>query len=93
MQHPFGHDAALHTHAPCELQVCPVGHAAHAAPLAPHDVGPSLERDWHEPLLQQPGHDVPPHAHAPVDVSHASPDAHALHAAPPFPHSVDTWFA
>jgi hypothetical protein len=36
--------------------------------------------------VQQPGHDVPAHVHAPV--LHDSPEPHALHAEPPVPHCI-----
>jgi hypothetical protein len=76
-----------HTHLPLPLHSCPDGHAAHAAPPAPHEVLDSLVRLSHVALLQQPGHDVPPQEHEPS--MHMLPDEHAAHAAPPVPHSVE----
>jgi hypothetical protein len=38
LQHPFGHEAASHTHWPCALHCCCAPHAAHMPPLAPHAV-------------------------------------------------------
>ena len=37
VQHPIGHDVALHTHCPAVLHVCPIGHEPHIAPPVPHE--------------------------------------------------------
>lgn len=86
LQQPLGHEAASHTHCPLPLHAWPAAHAAHAAPALPHEELDSLPSDSHEPPLQQPGHEVPPHEQAPPE--HACPPAHALQAAPPAPHSA-----
>jgi hypothetical protein len=86
LQQPLGHEVASQTHCPVVLlHSWPDGHAAHVAPLAPHEVFDSLESASHVPPVQHPAHDAPPHAHAPV--THACPELHALHDAPPVPHS------
>jgi hypothetical protein len=42
LQHPFGQEVELHTHAPCGPQACPFEHAVHAAPAVPHCIALSL---------------------------------------------------
>jgi hypothetical protein len=37
VQHPPGHDAALHTHWPLEPHACPLAHAPQVAPAVPHE--------------------------------------------------------
>jgi hypothetical protein len=86
VQHPFGHELALHTHRPVEvLHVCPVAHAAQAAPPAPQDRTDSLVSGSQVLPLQQPAHEEPLHVHVPPE--HACPELQALHAAPAAPHS------
>jgi len=87
LQQPLGHDAASQTHCPLPLHACPAAHPAQAAPPLPHELLDSLLSDSHVPPLQQPGHDVPPHEHAPP--AHACPEEHAAHAAPPIPQSAE----
>jgi len=92
LQQPLGHEAASQTHCPLPLHAWPAAQAAQAAPPLPHEELDSLESDSQLPPLQQPGHDVPPHEHAPPE--HACPPAHALQAAPPAPHRAldcDDW--
>jgi hypothetical protein len=87
VQQPLGHEVESQTHAPVPSHSRPDTHALHAAPALPHDVLLSLEGCSQVPLaVQQPGHDVPAHVHAPA--AHASPLPHAAQAAPPRPHSV-----
>jgi hypothetical protein len=91
LQHPFGHEAASQTHCPVVLlHSCPVAHATHAAPPAPHDALDSDAYASHVPLaVQQPlGHDVASHTHCPAVVLHSWPAAQPPHAAPPLPHDV-----
>ena len=83
LQQPFGHDAALQTHAPL-LHVWPAAHAKQFAPPAPHDEAVSLESGSHVEPLQQPPHEPPPQLQTPF--VHESPVPHALHAAPAVPH-------
>ena len=90
LQQPVGHDVESHTHCPTPLHSCPDGHAAHAAPPAPHDVSDSALGSSHVSLVvQHPGHDVPAHEQAPAE--HEAPLRHGLHAAPPVPHSPADW--
>jgi len=91
LQQPFGHEVESQTHCPVPLHSCPAGHAAHAAPPAPHEVLDSpLVGSSHVSLaVQHPGHDVPAHEQAPAE--HEEPLRHALHAAPPVPHSAVDW--
>jgi hypothetical protein len=85
VQQPFGHEVASHAHCPLAVHSRPIAHALHVAPAAPHDVLDSPASASHVLLMvQQPGHDVPPQAHAPPE--HPSPVPHVLHAAPPVPH-------
>ena len=87
MQQPLGHEVASHTHWPVPLHSRPVEHALQATPDAPHEVLDSAVSCSQVPApVQQPGHDVPPHVHAPF--VHASLPMHGLHAAPPVPHAV-----
>ena len=90
VQQPVGHEVASQTQLPLPLlHSSPVAHALQAAPDAPHDTLVSAEGCSQVPVeVQQPGHDVPPHVHCPLVLSHASPMPHALHAAPPVPHSI-----
>jgi len=85
VQQPFGQEAASQTHWPVVTShSCPEGHAAHAAPPAPHDVLDSLDRASHVPAaVQQPEHDPPPHEQVPLE---HEPVEHTLHVAPPVPH-------
>ncbi len=85
VQQPPGHEVASQTHSPLPLHSRPVAHARHAVPDAPHEVFDSLASCSHvPPIVQQPGHDVPPHVHWPVE--HDSPLPHGLQAEPPVPH-------
>ncbi len=93
MQHPFGHDAALHTHCPAVLQVWPVGHPPQAAPPVPQDVTDCAEYPSHVPLVQHPlGHVFASQAQVPLVVSQR-PFVHGLHVAPPVPHDDPDWDA
>jgi hypothetical protein len=86
LQHPFGQDAALHTHWPVLVLHCwPEPHGVQAAPPTPHMELLSLESGSHVDPLQQPAHEVPPQLHTPL--VHACPEAHVLHAAPAAPHT------
>jgi hypothetical protein len=42
LQHPLGHELALHTHAP-ELHACFAAQAAQVAPAVPHEEADSPE--------------------------------------------------
>jgi hypothetical protein len=87
-QHPPGHDAGVHTHAPVLLHTCPVAHAPHAAPRAPHAAALSDAYATHVLPLQQPfGHDAASHTHLPAAL-HSWPAPHAAHAAPATPQVV-----
>jgi hypothetical protein len=86
-QHPWAHEVASQTHCPIPLHSWPVGHAAHMAPAAPQEAFDSPVGASHlSSAVQQPGHDVPAHEHAPA--IQFSPVAHALHAPPPVPHAI-----
>jgi hypothetical protein len=66
LQHPFGHDAASHTHLPVEpLQACPLAHALHATPLLPQALVASVVMQL--PLASQHpfGQLVASHTHLP----------------------------
>ncbi len=95
LQQPFGHEVALHTHCPLVvLHICPVPHAAHAAPPVPHDALVSEAYGSHVEPLQQPfGHEVASHTHCPVFVLHSWPVLQAAHVAPAAPHEVFDSFA
>jgi hypothetical protein len=85
VQQPAGHDVASQTHLPAELHSWPEGHAAHVAPLLPHEALDSPDSCSHTPRpVQQPAHAPPLHEHVPFE--HESPLPHALQAAPPAPH-------
>ncbi len=70
LQHPFGHDVELQTHAPPE-QICPVVHSAfvpHWQPSAPHAFAFVMSHAEHAaPFVPQV---------ATEDVSHAAPAQH-----------------
>jgi hypothetical protein len=89
LQQPLGQDAALHTHAPVAVShAWPVGHAAHVAPPAPHEVFDSLASGSHtDPLPQQPAQVPPPQEHWPL--AQLSPLPHGLHVLPPVPHWLE----
>jgi hypothetical protein len=77
-QHPDGQVVTLHpSHAPAS-QCCPLGHAAHADPAAPHDT--SLTPLLHTSPSQHPVHDAALQRQTPS--THASPDAHGAPHAP-----------
>jgi hypothetical protein len=82
LQHPLGHDVALHTHAPCALHCWPVVHPTHAPPETPQAL---LDDVTHVPLEQQPLQLVPPQVHAPP--LHDWPDVHSPQASPADPHA------
>jgi hypothetical protein len=88
LQHPPGHEVALHSHLPlCESHSWPAAHAAQATPAVPQAV---LVGVMHAPVegSQQPaGHEVGSHVQVPASGSHVWPVAHATHALPPVPHS------
>jgi len=86
VQQPLGHDVASHSHCPVlMLHSVPLGHAAHVAPLLPHDAFDSLDSPSHvPPPVQQPEQPPPPHEHAPLEQE--SPLLHDAHAAPAVPH-------
>jgi hypothetical protein len=65
LQHPLGHDAALHTHFPCALHACPAPHAAHATPPEPHVVAVSDVWQWLFASQQPEAHVVASHTHWP----------------------------
>jgi hypothetical protein len=70
----------------------PEAHALHATPEAPHDMLLSADGASHVPIaVQQPGHDVPPQVHCPLEQDSLLPQA--LHAAPPVPHWPDVCVA
>ena len=83
-QQPFGHDAALQTHAPF-TQCCPAPHAA--AP--PHVQAPAVQPS--AAMVSQATHDAPAPPHATSDgFVHAPPEQHplghdALSQVPPSP--------
>jgi hypothetical protein len=62
LQHPFGHDAALQTHAPWPLHSWFVPQAAQTPPFAPQCC---VLEVMHWPFEQQPAQLVPPQLHAP----------------------------
>ncbi len=72
-QHPFGHEFASQTHCPVDvLHSCPVAHAIHGAPPAPHEVLDSLASASHVVPLKQPmqvGPSGPPSTAASTDAS------------------------
>jgi hypothetical protein len=88
LQHPFGHELALHTHAP-ELHAWLAAQAAQVAPAVPHEDADSPEYASQVPVappLQQPfGQVLASHEQVPLVVSHR-PLAHAAQATPPVPH-------
>jgi hypothetical protein len=86
VQHPFGHEVASHTQRPLPLHSCPLWQAVQASPPEPQEALDSLDRASHVLFLQQPGQEVPPQVHAPLE--HVLPVEHIPHAAPPLPHSV-----
>jgi hypothetical protein len=91
-QQPAHPEVELHTHCPLALHIVPVGHAAQAAPPAPHEELDSLENESHVlPPLQHPEHGVPPHEHSPPE--HACPEEQALQALPPAPQSASVCLA
>jgi hypothetical protein len=67
-QQPSGHEELLQMHAPVlVLHTCPVAHAAHDAPFAPHDEVDSLPSVSHAPVdWQQPAQAPPLHEHVPL---------------------------
>ncbi len=88
-QQPFGHDVESHTHCPLDVSHSRfVPHAAHVAPLVPHEVFDSDAHASHVPLgVQHPlGHEVESHTHWPASVWHSWPEGHAAHEAPAAPH-------
>lgn len=72
VQHPFGHEDALHTHLPPE-QASPVAHPVQAAPPVPHEVFDCEPTASHVPeAVQQPfGQDVASQTHCPVVLLHS----------------------
>jgi hypothetical protein len=87
LQQPLGHEVPSQTHCPVVLlHSWPAEHAAHVAPLAPHEEFDSLESASHVVPVQHPEHDVPPHVHTPLE--HAWPLLHGAHAAPAVPHDA-----
>jgi hypothetical protein len=75
------------------LHSCPDGHAAHAAPPAPHEVVVSDPYGTHVLPLQQPfGHEFASQTHCPP-LLHVWPCAHAVQATPPAPHDCEFSFA
>jgi len=87
LQHPPGHEVASHTHCPeLLLHSSPEPQASHAPPPAPHERLDSLDSASHVDPLQQPAHDPPPHAHAPL--VHMSPVPQGPQLAPSEPHSL-----
>ena len=90
LQQPCGHEVESQVHWPLPvLHSRPDVHAEQLAPPAPQDPLFSLARASHDPAVQQPAHDPPPHEHAPD--AHAWPPAHALHEAPAVPHEPLDW--
>ena len=89
LQHPPGHEAALHTHWPLALHAWPIAQPAQAAPPVPHEEADSDEYASQGPVvppLQHPfGHVFASQVQVPVVVSHR-PLAQLAHAAPPAPH-------
>jgi hypothetical protein len=86
LQQPFLQEFVSQTHCPVAvLHSCPVVHAAHTAPPAPHDALDSLVSGSHVEPLQQPAHPPPPQLHVPFE--HPLPPLHGAQAAPPVPHS------
>jgi hypothetical protein len=86
LQHPFGHEAAVHVQVPPALHTCPDAQFTHAAPPVPHVALPSV---WHWPLeSQQPdGHEAASQTHLPWAL-HSCLAAQAEHVPPPRPHAV-----
>ena len=86
LQHPFGHEAAVHVQAPAALHTCPEAQLAQAAPPVPHVV---LPRGWHWPLpSQQPeGHEAASQTHLPWAL-HSCLVGQLAQVPPPRPHAV-----
>jgi hypothetical protein len=87
VQQPFGQEVASQTHWPVlVMHSVPVGHAAHVAPLLPHDEFDSFDSSSHAPPpVQQPAQ-APPPPHEQTPLEHESPLLHDAHAAPAVPH-------
>jgi hypothetical protein len=84
VQHPFGHEAASHTHCPVVLlHSSPVLQPPQEAPLEPQEPLFSLDRASHALPLQQPAHVPPPQEQAPLT---QAPLAHGPQRLPPVPH-------
>jgi hypothetical protein len=83
LQQPFGHEVALHTHAPPAEQVVPPGQAVQEPPFIPQVAADGGEWHCRLPSQQPPAHDDELHAHMPF--AHVCPAAHAAQAAPPIP--------
>jgi hypothetical protein len=87
-QQPFGHDVGLQVQVPAGPQVCPVPHAAQAAPAVPHALAawPVNARQvpfaWQQPFA----HEVGVQAQRPV-ASQVCPFAQAAQAPPWLPHA------
>jgi hypothetical protein len=88
VQQPIGHEVASHTHVPLVVSHSwPLGHAAHWAPPAPHDVVDSAEYASHVPELQQPAvHGLPPQLQLPA--VQVLPFEHMPQSTPPVPHAL-----
>ena len=88
LQHPPGHEVALHTHWPLLVSHSwPDAHAAHSVPEAPHDPVDSLASGSHvAPEVQQPAHAEPPQVHDPPE--QLPPVAHGAHMPPALPHDM-----
>jgi hypothetical protein len=86
LQHPLGHEVAVHVQVPAALHTCPVAHVTQAAPPVPHVPLPSV---WHWPFeSQQPdGHDVASQTHLPC-VPHSCLAAQVEQVPPPRPQVV-----
>ncbi len=89
VQHPFGQDAALQTHAP-PLHSCPAAvlHPSHVPPFEPHSVLLSFMIWTQLPLSQQPGQ-LPPLPQLQIPAEQVSPLPQGPQAAPPVPHSPE----
>jgi hypothetical protein len=87
LQHPLGHEVALHTQA-LPLQACPGEHGPQtepATPAVPHWETVSLVT--HEVPLQHPEHEDVLQTHCPL-APHACPLTHVMQLAPPVPQVV-----
>jgi len=86
VQHPAGHELALHTQWPTLVShTWPAAHTAHSVPPPPHDVFDSLDSGSHVAFdVQQPAHAEPPQVHSPPE--QLPPMAHGAHIAPALPH-------